>query len=358
MEKFLEQDGLAPRRFRRGDVLDGVVLQKGPDELLLDIGAKAEGLVSGDELDDGLGTFENLSLGDTVLATVTRGKSEGGLVVLSLKEAGGEVRLRELREAFDAGNSLRAAVRGFNKGGLVVAIGDGVEAFLPFSHLDLAHFSVSERGKALGGDKEREETLSYLVGEELSVKIIEFDPQNGRVVVSEKEALSETYRDQREKFWSGLKPGDAKSGVVVGVVPFGLFVRLEDTNVEGLVHISEISWEKVASPADIYHVGDEVEVLVLSFDPGRGRVSLSIKALQENPWERIKDKYTVGKDINGVVTKITPYGAFIKLEEGIEGLIHVSETVGPLEVGEEIAVRVVSFEPEKQRLGLSVRQVG
>lgn len=357
MEKLLTKENIAPKMFRRGDLVEGVVMHKGEDELLLDIGSKAEGFVSGAELEDGLGTFDKSSVGSPVLAMVIQGKSESGMVIMSLKEAREEVKWEDLRRSFREGSKLSAKVTSFNRSGLVVSLAGGVEGFLPFSHLDRAHLPLDDQSKALGGSSERDSVLSSLLGSELPVKIIEFEPQEGRIIASEKEALSDVYRDQRKSLWSALKPDDVRKGVVVGTVPFGLFVRLEDTDVEGLVHISEISWRKVVTPGDHYKIGDAVNVKVLSLDPEKERISLSIKALEENPWEKVKEGYTVGGEVQGVVTKITPFGAFVEVAEGIEGLIHVSETVGPLKVGENVVARIISFEPEKQRLGLSLREV-
>ena len=333
-------------------------MRKGGDELLLEIGSKSEGLISGGELDDSLGTFKEVSVGDSVLARVIQGNSKSGLVILSLKGASGERKWRRLTRMFKNQETFEVGVSGYNSGGLVVDAFEGVEGFLPFSHLDWSHFPLKVGNRAEGETGGRETALSCLVGEVLLVRIIELEPQSQRVVVSEKAALSESQQACGERFLSTLEPGVRKKGVITGIVPFGLFVRLENTNVEGLVHISEISWGKVSDLSDIYAIGDEVGVEVLSCDAREGKVALSIKALKPNPWERIREKYSEGDIVSGEVTKITPFGAFVKLEEGVEGLIHVSETEGPLGVGEGVRVKIVAFEPGEQRLGLSVRQVG
>lgn len=356
MAELLKEEKTAPKSVRRGDVVEGIVVSKGKDELLLDIGAKSEGLISGDELNDGLGTFERVSPGDKVLATVIQGRSENGMLVLSLRGALKEREWRHLSEVFTNGETIEVRVTGFNKGGLTVDAG-GVEGFLPLSHLDLHHFPVNEDNRARGELTGTEAILAELAGEVLPVKIIEFEPQNNRLVLSEKSALVGSFADERRELWESLKPGSRVKGVVTGIAPFGVFVRLGSSNVEGLVHVSEISWTKVSDPAEFYKIGDEVEVEVLSLDPASSKVSLSIKNLQPNPWERFKETYHIGDMIEGSVTKVTPFGAFVKLEEGIEGLIHVSETVGPLSVGERVKAKVVDFKPEEQRLGLSVRGI-
>lgn len=348
MEDYLKKGKLDLRILRPGEVVEGTVLRKRGNELFLDVGSKSEGLISGSELDDGCGTFEKVSVGDSVLARVIQGNSKSGLAILSLKEASGERRWRRLEQVFENQEVLKSKVLDYNSGGVVVDVFEGVEGFLPLSHLDWSHFP-------LGG---KEAILSHLVGKTLLVKIIELDPKSRRVVVSEKEALSDERRARGEKFLSTFEPGARKKGVVTGIVPFGLFVRLENTNIEGLVHISEVSWGKVSNLSDIYTIGDEVEVQILSCDAEGEKVSLSIKALKPNPWEKVKEKYSEGDVVSGEVARVTPFGAFIRLEEGIEGLVHVSETEGPLEPGEKVRAKIISFEPEEQRLGLSIRQVG
>jgi len=355
MEELLKEKESSPKIFHRGTVVEGVVLKKSKDMLLLDIGAKSEGVVSGGELEDGLGTFAKVSPGDSVLATVIQNRSERGLIALSLKGALREREWRSLKEAYKNNGTLRVKVVGFNRGGLIVDA--GVEGFLPLSHLDPSHFPRREEHRARGESSGIEALLSGLVGEELLVKIIEFEPQNDRLVVSEKKALSRSFEEKKKKLWKKLSPGLKVVGVVTGIVPFGLFVSLEDTNVEGLVHLSEISWGKVSHPSDLYEIGDRVKAQILSLDPDKEKISLSLRNLTPNPWEKVGTDYTVGEMVEGVVTKVTPFGAFVRLKEGIEGLIHVSETVGPLVVGEKVRVRVVELKPEEQRLGLSVRDI-
>jgi len=357
MEKYLEQDRLCPKMLRSGEVVEGVVLKRGENTLLLDVGAKSEGLISGSELRDELQTFESLSVGSPVLARVIQRSNENGMVILSLKGASGERLLGELGEAFENKKTLEVTVSGYNSGGLVVTIFEGVEGFLPLSHLDWSHFPSEESHRAKGASSGKEKILSRLVGEVLLVNIIEFDPQSQRVVVSEKAVLSDEQRVCGERLLSTLGVGVKKQGVVTGLVPFGIFVRLENTNVEGLVHISELSWGKVSKPSDLYGIGDKVEVVVLSCDLERGKISLSIKALQPNPWEGMRGKYAEGDVVLGNVTMVAPFGAFVRIEEGVEGLVHVSETDGPLKVGEDVRVKIIAFDPEEQRLGLSVRQV-
>ncbi len=355
VENLLKRKEFLPKRYRRGDVVEGEVIRKASEAIFLDIGAKAEGLISADDFE---GDFEKVSEGDQILAKVVQRRGSSGLVILSVRDASDERIWRDLREKYENGERFEVRVIGYNEGGLVIKLTSDLEGFLPISHLDWSHFPVSETNRAQGELSGKEAVLSRLVGENLMVKIIELDPEQERVVLSEKQAMAEEGKEGEGKsFWSGLEEGETRTGIVTGIVPFGLFVRLEGSNVEGLVHVSEISWSKVSDPGEKYDVGDRVEVQVLSFDEEEERISLSIKALKPNPWDQVGDSYEVGDLVAGKISKVTPYGAFLRLEEGIEGLIHVSETLGPLSTGEAVTARIIELKPGEQRLGLSLRQI-
>ncbi|MEA2020321.1 MAG: S1 RNA-binding domain-containing protein [Patescibacteria group bacterium] len=354
LEKLLEKEEFLPKRYNRGDVVEGKVIKKNEGALFLDIGAKSEGLVSADDFE---GDFEKVSEGDRVLAKVIQRRGSSGLVVLSVRDASDERTWRDLREKYENGERFDVRVTSYNEGGLIVELTSDLDGFLPISHLDWSHFPVDETNRAHGELSGKEAVLSSLVGENLVVKIIEMNPEQERVVLSEKKAMAKEGKEQAKSFWSELEEGETRVGIVTGIVPFGLFVRLEGSNVEGLVHVSEISWSKVSDPGETYDVGDRVNVQVLSFDTDEERISLSIKALKPNPWEKVRDNYQAGDLVTGKISKVTPYGAFLELEEGVEGLIHVSETLGPLSTGEKVTAKIIEFKPEEQRLGLSLRQV-
>ncbi len=354
VEKLLKKEKFLPNRYRRGDVAEGTVIKKKGDKIFLDIGAKAEGLISADEFE---GDFEQVSEGDQVMAKVIQRRGSSGLVILSVRGASGERNWRDIREKYEKGERFEATVTSYNEGGLIMKLTDDMDGFLPISHLDWSRFPVDETNRAHGGLSGKEAVLSNLVGETMLVKIIETDPEQERIVLSEKQALAEESEKEEGEFWTNLKEGETRQGIVTGIVPFGLFVRLEGSNVEGLVHVSEISWSKVSDPGEHYDVGDRVETQIISYDPEEERISLSLKALRPNPWEDVKDNYKEGDVVAGKISKVTPYGAFMKLGEGVEGLIHVSETRGPLSTGEEVKAKIIEFKPEEQRLGLSLRQV-
>ena len=268
-------------------------------------------------------------------------------MVLSLTRAAQESKWRQFDEALDSGRIFDVEVIEFNKGGLLVDA--GILGFVPISHLDRSHFEKGEKAEDL-------------IGERLKVRVIEINKSANRLVFSEKEALSSITPAVRLEILGNIKAGTILEGVVSAILPFGLFVEVKDREdragvVEGLVHISEISWEKVESPSTYYHIGDKVTVKVLDVDPNSNKLSLSLKALMRNPWDKVAEKYKVGDRLKGKVSKIVTFGAFVTLEPGLEGLLHVSETVGPLKVGEEVEAEVITVEPEKQKLGLSVRKL-
>lgn len=340
MDELLAKTGKSLKILRHGDVVEGRVVSIARANVLIDLKAKSEGIVSSRELAENPGLYKNLKVGDTVLASVLQPENDRGYVVLSLKKAASEYRWRELSKIFEEGSTLTVRVTEYNKGGFLVDA--GIPGFIPLTHLDKARMS-----QVAGPEK--------LIGQALDVKIIEMDRALNRLVFSEKEAKSNMTPKKRVEILSAFKRGDVLTGEVSAILPFGIFVELN--GVEGLCHISEISWEKVDDPGALYKVGQKVKVKVLEVDPGANKLALSIKALLENPWQEAAGKYKVGDRITGTVSKVVPFGAFVLLEPGLEGLIHVSETVGPLKVGEKVEAEVIAVEPEKQKLGLSVRKL-
>jgi small subunit ribosomal protein S1 len=256
------------------------------------------------------------------------------------------------RAALDGGTVLNLPVVGCNRGGVLVAW-NGLRGFVPASHL-VRSFSPT------ADDDERQEELRQLVGTRLSLKVLEVDPEEGRFVLSERAAGSDDGR--RQELLNTLSPGDICRGRVTNLCTFGAFVDLN--GVEGLVHISELSWGRVDHPSDALQVGQEVEVYVLNVDRDRGRVGLSIKRLRPDPWLSAEERYQVGQLVEGVVTRVVAFGAFVRVEDGLEGLIHVSE-VGdphaggarwPLREGERVSVRVLNVDSRQRRMALSLRQ--
>ncbi len=354
MAALLEQAGWDVNSFAYGDIVEGTVVAKGKNELLVDIGGKSEGIISGKELTDSYQTFKKAQVGDKLLTFVVHAEDEQGYVVLSLGRAESERRWLELSQAQQAETPLTVEVLDFNKGGLLVALGN-IRGFIPVSHVDRAHFPDATTRAALGSRVGRDNALAELVGQELQARVIELDRKSNRLILSEKLATTGKTSDEQKKLLQKLAVGDVVKGKVTSILPFGIFVDLN--GFEGLVHISELSWGKVSDPGELFEPGQEIEVKVTEIDLEDNKVSLSVKDLQEDPWRDSDCRYKVGTTVEGVVTKVTPYGAFIRLEEGMDGLIHISETKGPLTEGETIKTKIISFDPTERKLGLSIKQL-
>jgi len=327
MEELLANEQYTPKHLTRGQIVEGTIAAKSRDQLLVDIGAKAEGLIAGKELAPG---WNELNVGDKITAFVISSEGEGGQALLSMRKAGGEVRWQSLTDKMNKAESVE--VRGIeaNRGGLVVEQ-DGLRGFIPSSHL------LS--------------TPSSSVGKTMEVKIIEVDKKMNRLVFSEREAHPE--ESKLPKIELSFKEGDELSGAVNKMLPFGLLVGLPG-DVEGLVHISEISWDRVGNLEELYKVGDKVKVKVTQIDPNTGKVSLSIKQLQEDPWKEAEKRYPVGKELTGEISRTSSYGAFVQLEPGIEGLIHSSKIPygSKLQAGDPVKISIDLFNAEQRRVAL------
>lgn len=354
MTKLLEDKGFKVNQLEAGDLIEGIVVSVSHGEILVDVGAKSEGIISGSELIDSDNTHKNLSAGDSVLAKVIQVENNQGYIVLSLKKAEGERKWKDAKEALSNGSVLEAEVIEYNKGGLLADCLN-LRGFIPLSHLDRVHFSQDVSKFASGNETELKEALKPLSGKKLRVRVIELDPEKNRFVLSEKDALSTYSREAKEEKLSNIKKGDVLSGIVTGIMPFGVFIDLD--GVEGLVHISEIAWEKVSHPNSYFSVGQTIEVMVLGVDDKTQKLALSVKRLTPNPWEVVEEKYPVGTKVSGKVSKIVPFGAFVTLEKGLDGLIHISETEESLKEGDTIEAVVTQVDGSKQKLALSTRQV-
>lgn len=329
------------KTFRYGEVVEGTVISVGRKEVFVDLGSKSEGIIGGREFEDEPDSITGLKVGDTVVASVIQTENDQGYIILSLKRAQNERSWREVEEAFKNETVSEVKVVDSNKGGLVAELPSGLRGFVPFSQLNKSYSSDT--------------THENLLGQTIKVRVIELNRAINRLVFSEKAAtlLSDP---EVKKFFENLKPDKKLKGTVTSIFPFGAFVQLRP-GVEGLVHISEISWRRIDHPSEVVKTGDEVEVVVLSINREQGKLALSMRALKESPWAEVAEKYKVGETVSGIVTKIVPFGAFLKLMEGVEGLIHVSETTGPLAEGEEVKAVIINLEPEKQKLGLSIKKL-
>jgi small subunit ribosomal protein S1 len=354
MQKLLDDSGADIKQFHTGELIEGVVVSVTHGEVLLDVGAKSEGIITGAELGDADRSYKNFKPGDTVLAMVVQAENEQGYIVMSLRRAEKDRKWHDIETAYKDGSVLEATVIEYNKGGLLADC-LGLRGFIPLSHLDRVHFANDIAKFAAGSEAELKSSLKVLSGKVLKVKIIELDKEKNRLVLSEKDALSSYSEEARQEKLANINVDDVLEGIVTGIMPFGVFVDLD--GVEGLVHISEIAWEKVNHPSSYFTVGSPVKVKVLGIDDGSGKLALSVKRLTENPWDNVEERYPIGKKLKGKVSKIVPFGAFVNLEKGLDGLVHVSETNGPLEEGQEVEVVVTQVDGQNQKLALSVRQI-
>ena len=360
MEELLaEQDGDI-KSFKHGDVVDGTVVRIDKDEILVDIGAKSEGVVSNRELFGRHGESQPaLAIGDTVLVYVLQPESPEGHVVLSLRRAGLERKWRAMQEQLEGGVIIEAPVIDHNKGGLIVDC--GIRGFVPISQIvDFPRRPQNDQPRDAA--QEIAEKLMPFVGRKLRLKILEVNRKANRLILSEKVALYEERREKRDELFSSLQVGQKVTGSVRSIAPFGVFIDLG--GIDGLVHKSELSWNKVNNPEAGYQVGEEVEAEVIDINHERGRISLSIRRLQPDPWHSTVADFNIGDVIDGTVTKLVNFGAFVRVRDGLEGLIHISElshqrVAHPGDVvheGQALKLKIISLDSERHRLGLSLKQ--
>ncbi len=333
-------------RFDNGDLVSGTVVKVDRDEVLVDIGYKSEGVIPARELSirQDIDPREVVQEGDRIEALVLQKEDEEGRLVLSKKRAQYEKAWIDIEKIRETTGIVAGPVIEVVKGGLILDI--GLRGFLPASLVDL---------------RKVKDLHSYL-GQILECKIIELDRNRNNVVLSRKAYLEESQREQRNAFLESLQPGERRKGVVSSVVPFGVFVDLG--GMDGLVHVSEICWRHVEHPSEVVKVGDEVEVEVLDVDKDSQKISLSMKACQEDPWEVFAKQHEKGSIVEGRVTKIVPYGAFVEVAPGIEGLVHISEMAHyhvqqpqqVVSVGETVKVKVIEVDLTRRRVSLSIKQ--
>lgn len=351
-----------------GDLIEGTVIDIGKQALYLDLGSVGAGVIYGRELEDGIGTLKTLKIGDKIKATVIEPENDEGYTELSLRTAGYEIAWTDIYKKLQEGEIVAVKIREANRGGLMGEI-YGIKAFLPVSQLSAEHYPRVEEG-----DKSRIlSMLNKFIGQDFKVKIIDANKEDEKLIISEKEA----YANKEREAISLLKTGDIIEGVISGVVDFGAFIKFPSQTaatevqirnksassgeeLEGLVHISELAWRLIESPKDIIKVGDKIKAKIIGIDDTR--ISLSIKALKKDPWSELK--YKVGDIVAGSVRKITPYGAFVYLDEDIHGLLHISEFSNIeeakkyLQVGTTNKFKILTLEPKEHRMGLTLAEKG
>jgi small subunit ribosomal protein S1 len=355
MEALLAE-ALDFRPLRAGDIVDGTILRISPSEIIVDIGYKSDGVVDSRELERlDKEYLTSLAVGAPVVAFVLEPEDEDGNVILSLQRAQQEQDwqqaevLQKSQEVFDG------VVTAYNRGGVIVRVGR-VRGFVPASQLSNRWQIQQEEGE------DPEQRWSRLIGQKMQLKIIELDRARNRLILSEREAVRDWRKGQKDRLLSTLRKGDTLQGVITSLASFGAFVDLGGA--DGLIHLSELSWHRVEHPSEVVHVGQEVQVYVLNVDEDRKRIALSLRRLTPEPWSVVTENYAVGQVVNATITKITSFGAFAKIGDSIEGLVHISELADyrvnhPKEIvheGDQVRVRIIRLDPQRRRIALSLRQ--
>jgi len=329
------------REFREGSIVKGTILEIRPQVVLVDVGYKSEGAIPSNEFED-----EEIEIGDEIEVLLEKLENEEGMVVLSKEKAAHKQNWEKIVKVFQDGGLVRGKVKAVVKGGLTVNV--GVEAFLPGSQVDIIP----------------PKDLNEYVGNVYEFKIVKVNDERKNIVLSRREVIEAERSELRQRFLQTVKIGDKVTGAIKNITDFGAFVDLQ--GMDGLLHITDMSWGRINHPSELLHIGQSVDVVILDVDREKERVSLGLKQMSENPWEDIERKYPIGHNVRGRVTKLLPYGAFVEIERGVEGLVHVSELSwvkritrpsDVLEIGQEIHAVVLGISIEEQKISLGVRQL-
>jgi small subunit ribosomal protein S1 len=356
MQALLDQEGVGIDFPTQGEIRSGVIASISPGQILVSVGTKSEGLISGKELEQiPPAELETFQVGMEIPVYVVNPEDQGGNLVLSYIRAREEVSWKDAESMLASGEAFHSSIIGFNKGGLIVPLGT-LRGFVPASQIGLS------RRVSLSGETP-EQRWSKMVGEEVDVRVIEVDRERRRLILSERAASTETRESLKERVIEELKEGEVRTGRVTSLADFGAFVNI--SGADGLVHLSEISWDRIKHPSEVLKVGQEVKVKVINIDREKKRIGLSIRQLLPDPWAKEVSHYQVGQLVEGTITRLTKFGAFARLEDDIEGLIHISEISEkriehPKEVlheGDVVTLRVIKIDAENHRIGLSLRRV-
>lgn len=344
----LESDAYGYQELQRGETRTGVVVEKTPERLVVDIGAKTEGVVSANDLDKlGPEAVARINVGDEVTVYVVKTDHSSGEIILSLSQARSQQDWTRANELLASGEIVEAKVIGQNKGGLIAQFGQ-LQAFIPRSH-------IVNAGQ---GD-----SLAHMLGQTIPIKVIEVDRRQRRLIASERVAWKEWRKGQKERLLDQLHEGAVVKGRVTSITDFGAFVDLGGA--DGLIHVSELSWDRNAQPKDVLRVGQEVEVHVLNVDRERNRIGLSMKRLRPDPWSDLEQRFQPGQLVQGTITNLAKFGAFARIDEGVEGLIHISELTNDRTItnpgdvvreGELYSLKVLKVDLQNKRVSLSLKQ--
>ena len=356
MESLLNEQELNVDLPQPGEIRTGVIASISHSQILVSIGAKSEGVISGRDLDQ-LSAEERdaLKVGQEVHVFVVNPEDANGNVVLSFKRAQEQLSWENADKLLESNSVIESKITGFNKGGLIVAV-EGLRGFVPSSQV-----SALRRTQTTGDTPEQR--WQKMVGQPITVRVVEVDRERRRLILSERAASTESRQSLKERVLDELEQGQVYTGRVTSLANFGAFININGA--DGLVHLSELSWDHIEHPKEVLEVGQEIKVKVINVDREKKRIGLSVRALQEDPWRSRVQKYSVGQLVEGVITRLTKFGAFARLEGDIEGLIHISEIAEhriehPKEVlkeGEVKSLRVIRIDADQHRIGLSLRKV-
>jgi small subunit ribosomal protein S1 len=356
MESLLNEQELNVDLPQPGEIRTGMIASISHSQILVSIGAKSEGVISGRDLDQ-LSAEERdaLKVGQEVHVYVVNPEDDNGNVVLSFKRAQEQLSWENADKLLESNNVIESKITGFNKGGLIVAV-EGLRGFVPSSQV-----SALRRTQTTGDTPEQR--WQKMVGQPITVRVVEVDRERRRLILSERAASTESRQSLKERVLDELEQGKVYTGRVTSLANFGAFINVNGA--DGLVHLSELSWDHIEHPKEVLEVGQEIKVKVINVDREKKRIGLSVRALQEDPWRSRVQKYSVGQLVEGVITRLTKFGAFARLEGDIEGLIHISEIAEhriehPKEVlkeGEVKSLRVIRIDADQHRIGLSLRKV-
>lgn len=353
MEQLLNEPGSSLRQLHYGEVIEGVVMHRDREEILVDIGAKSEGIVPNKEVQtlnqEELG---EIKVGEQILVFVIQPENQEGHAILSIDKAKLEKSWRRLQKQYEAEEVIEAEVTGYNKGGLLVNL-DGVRGFVPSSQVS---------GLATANESTKQSEMTRMVNSKLPLKIIEINRHRNRLILSERLAAQAQRDVQKDRLMNELEKGQIRDGVVTSICDFGAFVDIGGA--DGLVHLSELSWSRVNNPSEVLKVGDKVKVYVLEVNPDDKKVALSIKRTQPEPWSQVMANYQVGQLVEGTITQLANFGAFARIANGIEGLIHVSELAegrvqhprSVVKEGDVVTLRIIRIDPQRKRMGLSLKR--
>ncbi len=352
MGALLDSEAGQPGHLRRGEIIEGVVMSASQDGLIVDVGTKTEAVIpQGEMLSLGAGGPSRLKAGDTVRVMVLQPFSAEGHAIVSLDRARGEEGWDVLAARHESGEVFEAEVTGHNRGGILVNV-EGVNAFVPLSQVDSVRRDDTDASGA----------LAELVGKNVRLKVIELNRKRNRVILSERAAMAEWRKEQKDRIIDELREGEIRPGTVSSITDFGVFVDLGGA--DGLAHVTELTWERGKKARELYNVGDEVKAYILKVDRENRKISLSLKRAQPEKWDSTVDRFVIGQILMGRVTKLMAFGAFVRLDGPVEGLIHISELSNrriqhPKDVvkeGDVVPVKLVRIEKDRHRLGLSLRQ--